>query len=56
MDESLKKFLKKINEGKYLGRRARMRLMERELNRLQKNNDTRTSDGVDGELPRRDKG
>jgi hypothetical protein len=54
MDESIKNFLKRVNAGKYLGRRARMRLMERELNRLQKKNDARTSDGVDGEVPRRD--
>lgn len=53
MDESVKKFLKKINEGKYLGRRARMRLMERELNRLQKNNDARTSNGVDAKASKR---
>ena len=55
MDESLKNFLKKINEGQYGSRRSRRRLMERELNRLQKKNDARTSDGVDGGLPERDK-
>lgn len=48
MDESTKKFLRKINEGKYLGRRARMRLMERELKKLHKRNDRATGDGVDG--------
>ena len=54
MDESVKNFLKTIWRGQYGSPRQRRRLMERELKRLQKKNDTRTSDGVDDEVPGRD--
>ena len=54
MDESVKNFLKTIWRGQYGSPRQRRRLMERELKRLQKKNDTRASDGVDDEVPGRD--
>lgn len=50
--DKFQRFLRNIAKGENKSARARRRLMERELNKL--NNDRTTGDGVDGGLPRRD--
>lgn len=50
--DKFQRFLRNIAKGDNKSRRARRRLMERELKKL--NNDGTTGDGVDGEVPRRD--
>jgi hypothetical protein len=51
MDKYLR-FLRNIAKGENKSARARRRLMERELNKL--NNDRKTNNEVDGGVPRRD--
>ena len=50
--DKFQRFLRNIAKGENKSARARRRLMERELNKL--NNDRTTGDGVDGEVSQRD--
>jgi len=49
--DKIQRFLRNIAKEP-LNKRAKRRLMERELKKL--NNDTTGSDGMDGDVPRRD--
>ena len=53
--DKYQRFLRNISREP-LNKRAKRRLMERELKKLYGDNDRTGSDGLDGTLPRRDKG